>query len=251
VAYAAVKTLARPIGLYRAARWFNRHFLNRKELVRELGDVTLFSRFVRPGDLVFDVGANWGEKCLVFLRMGARVVAIEPQEDCLDELFARCGRHSQLTTVKAAVAATEGTSRFFVRPHRGVSGLLEEWEEETEAEIMVSTVTLDQLIAAYGKPAFMKLDIEGFEYEALKGLTQPIPSISFEYHLRPSDVEKTRKCVDHLAGLGKIAINITEAEGHAFRYAEWLTVDQFRRVFPDHLLGQHSYRYGDVFVTTT
>lgn len=250
MAYAAVKTIAKPIGLYRAARWFNRHFLNRRELARELGDARLFCQFVRPGDLVFDVGANWGEKCLVFLRMGARVVAIEPQEDCLDELVARCGRHARLTTVKAAVAATEGTSRFFVRPHRGVSGLLEEWEEETEAEIMVRTVTLDQLIATHGKPTFMKLDIEGFEYEALKGLTQPVASVSFEYHLRPEDVEKTLRCVDHLASLGQIAINITPAEGHSFRFSEWLTADQFRRVFPADLLGQHSYRYGDVFVTT-
>src|SRR5689334_4646326 len=41
-----------------------------------------YRQFVGPGDLVFDVGANVGHVTKVFLRAGARVVAIEPQSIC-------------------------------------------------------------------------------------------------------------------------------------------------------------------------
>jgi hypothetical protein len=45
----------------------------------------------------------------------------------------------------------------------------------------VEVSTLDALIDSFGIPSFCKIDVEGYEYEVLKGLTQPIPSLSFEY----------------------------------------------------------------------
>ena len=39
----------------------------------------LYGQFVRPGDLVFDVGAHVGDRLASFARLGARVVALEPQ----------------------------------------------------------------------------------------------------------------------------------------------------------------------------
>ena len=39
----------------------------------------LYGRFVRRGDLVFDIGAHVGDRVASFRRLGARVVAVEPQ----------------------------------------------------------------------------------------------------------------------------------------------------------------------------
>src|SRR5215510_8153460 len=39
----------------------------------------LYREFVKPGDLVFDIGAHVGDRVAAFRRLGARVVAIEPQ----------------------------------------------------------------------------------------------------------------------------------------------------------------------------
>jgi hypothetical protein len=39
----------------------------------------LYGRFVKPGDLVFDIGAHVGDRVAAFRRLGARVVAVEPQ----------------------------------------------------------------------------------------------------------------------------------------------------------------------------
>ncbi len=39
----------------------------------------LYRRFVNRGDLVFDIGAHVGDRVAAFRRLGAKVVAVEPQ----------------------------------------------------------------------------------------------------------------------------------------------------------------------------
>ena len=89
--YSTLKRLAKKARLYRAARWFNRHVRDRRELLQERNDYRFYSSLLKRDDLVFDVGANIGQKTRVFLRLGTRVVAFEPQPDVRAELTARCG----------------------------------------------------------------------------------------------------------------------------------------------------------------
>src|SRR5439155_7684012 len=58
-----------------------------------------YSAFVGPNDLVFDVGANVGNRTKVFLRLGSRVVAVEPQPACVSLLAEAFGREPRLTVV--------------------------------------------------------------------------------------------------------------------------------------------------------
>jgi hypothetical protein len=60
----------------------------------------------------------------------------------------------------------------------------------------VSTVTLADAIARYGAPQFIKVDVEGHEFEVLGGLKTPVRYLSFEYHVRGDGVERALACLN-------------------------------------------------------
>src|ERR1700737_1387865 len=68
----------------------------------------LYARFVKPGDLVFDIGAHAGNRVRGFASLGCRVVALEPQPDFARLLRAFFGRSPQVVVVEAAVAGRSG-----------------------------------------------------------------------------------------------------------------------------------------------
>ena len=80
--------------------------------------------------------------------------------------------------------------------------------------------TLDRMIERYGVPQFCKIDVEGFELDVLRGLSQPLSCISFEYHL--TEAERLTSCLDHLSGLSRIRINFICIDGSEFVLPEWI-----------------------------
>ena len=91
---------------------------------------------------------------------------------------------------------------------------------EWDSQITVPVITLDSLIAKYGRPAFCKIDVEGFELEVLRGLHQPIPGISFE--ILPAAIGTAQQCIDYLTGIGAYAYNFSPGERHQFMFPKWL-----------------------------
>ena len=149
----------------------------------------LYRCFVGPGDLVFDVGAHVGDRVAAFRRLGARVVAVEPQPALRMTLKLLHGRSRAVTIEPLAIGRAEGSAELmlnlanptvstasadFIRAAAGARG----WEGQTWTRtITVAMTTLDALIARHGVPAFIKIDVEGFEAEALAGLSRPVAAL--------------------------------------------------------------------------
>jgi len=252
MSYEAVKGVARTVGLYRAARWVHRHVLDRTAL-QAFRDEVAFYRGVLPAQaLCFDVGANYGAKTEALLRTGARVVAFEPQPDCMAELQSRIGSEARLTPVRAAVGSAEGSMTLYVSGHRSNSSLVRNWEnKEVVDAITVDVTTLDRAIDRYGVPHYCKIDVEGYELEVLKGLNRRIPLISFEYHQRGDGIERALACLEHLARLGSLQVNVTQSERLTFARDGWWAKEDFREFFQQALPSIPGYHYGDIFVRLT
>ena len=102
--------------------------------------------------------------------------------------------------------------------------------------------TLDALIAAHGRPALCKIDVEGFEAEVLRGLSQPLPLVSFEY--LPAAITVAYACLARLAALGEYEFNWFVGESHRWASPTWLDAGAMAAQLDTLAAGRAS---GDIF----
>lgn len=190
----------------------------------------LYRRFLRPGDLAFDIGSHVGDRISSFRRLGARVVALEPQPGPARVLRLIHGRDSDVTLVQAACGDHEGIVTLKINSANptvstasdafiGAANEAGGWEGQVwDHEIAVHCTTLDALIARHGLPALLKIDVEGFEAHVLAGLTRPVPVISFEFTTIQRDVAEA--CLALLETLGPYRFNVALGESQRLELDE-------------------------------
>ena len=74
--------------------------------VRDAAMGSLYGRFIAAGDLGLDIGSHVGDRIASFRRLGARVVALEPQPDCARVIRAIHGSDQQAKLIEAACGAS-------------------------------------------------------------------------------------------------------------------------------------------------
>jgi len=204
----------------------------------------------RAGDLIFDIGANVGDKTGVFLGLGARVVSVEPDEANQEILRAKFLKYRMapkpVVIVGKAVSDQSAVETMWIDgPGSAVNTLSQKWADtlKTKRDTFahahfglefsqcktVETTTLEDLILAHGSPFFVKIDVEGYEVKVIRGLKRPVPFLSFEINL-PAFRQEGLECVRQLEGL---------APDGEFSYAhdlqgggmgEWLGSQEFSKV---------------------
>ncbi len=138
---------------------------------RDLGKVDPFllsmaRELVRPGMVVWDIGANVGMFSFAAAALGAKVIAVEA-DLWLAQLLQRSAalNHLPVTVIPAAVADQSGFTTLHISPNgRSSNSVLGDGPAQT-----VVSITLDSMLTSFPGPSVIKIDVEGMEYAVLRG----------------------------------------------------------------------------------
>lgn len=173
-------------------------FAFRSRINYELVVQSKLSMYIHPNDLIFDIGGNIGQYALVFSHLATptgRVISVEPDSKNFSflQFNATINGLSNITCLKKGVGLSKAVMNFFRDSETG--GRQSSFKKEYVGdgykgdEELVEITTIDELIHQYGKPAFVKIDVEGFETDVLAGLTADLPDTIFLVEVRD-----TTKC---------------------------------------------------------
>ncbi|MDD4899390.1 MAG: FkbM family methyltransferase [Candidatus Omnitrophica bacterium] len=200
--------------------------------------LSFYANFINKGDLCFDIGANVGSKTKIFLELGAQVVAVEPQDYCMQQLQKQFEKNNKVKLVKMACGEKLGTTELMLCDNYRSSSISKEWINimknsrrfsvfNWRGREKVHIITLDELIRNYGKPTFCKIDVEGYELEVIKGLSKPVKYMSFEFNSECVDI--ALNCIQYLFGIGVRNFNYSIDETMELVSPEWFNIEEIRK----------------------
>lgn len=206
------KYLAKKLGIYYSLRYSKVYhkilkFKNPRYISALEADLAFYRGAL--GDnikIIFDVGANHGDKAWAFTQISDLVVCFEPDKTCFEALCKRYRQRCDIFLENTALGEEVGTGIFFIEEEGSAFNTLNAKERDwiiaekgksiREETVPVSTV--DMMIEKYGCPDFIKIDVEGAEEQVFKGLSKFIPIICFEANL-PRFQRETLRIIDRFS----------------------------------------------------
>lgn len=197
---------------------------------------------------IYDIGANHGYKTDIFLRLGAHVVAVDPDPvngAILSEKFHRFRlKNKPVEIVEKAVSREAGRVTLWIdEPGSAKNTLSTKWvgalREDSKrfghtlafsAAREVDATTISDLVQTFGAPTFIKIDVEGHELDVIRGMSSPAPYLSFEVNL-PEFLDEGLQCIAALLELDpSAAFNYSPDLKRGLALDRWLPGPDFIEV---------------------
>ena len=210
-------------------------------------DVT---KLLNSGDLFFDIGAHLGSKSKQFLDKNLKAIMVEPLPQCVEQLKIKFKNKDNVEIIQKAVGRATGNMTLDVNTKMPTtSTMAKHWKngrfsnEKWDQKITVEMTTLDHLIKIHGLPKYIKIDVEGFEFDVLIWLSQKAGIISFEF--TSEFLDQTINCLNHLKKIGYHEYNFSIGERRKF-YSNWSNTEDLIQKLRNEIIND-KLLWGDIY----
>jgi FkbM family methyltransferase len=211
--------------------------------------------FDESSGLVFDVGSNLGNRTKVFADLGYNVIAVEPQKKCVKYLNKIFKDLQNVEIINCALGSQNETRLFYESKSSLLSTLSKDFIQSTSSsgrfdkkewinQYEVNVITLKDLIKRKGVPFFLKIDVEGYEYEVINTLDQPLKLISLEF--TPEMAAGIFSAINHILNLGPCYFNISWGESMKLSHNDWFDFNHLERIINS--LKYDKQLFGDIYI---
>ena len=171
----------------------------------EAGTISVLKKFLHPGDVFLDVGAHIGLFSCVVARFVGFVYAVEPHPEAYSKLREniRINKLQNVCALNIALGEEEGEACIFSDKDKSTASLICPENIRGELGKQTHVMTIDMLIenGTIRAPTFMKVDVEGFELEVLKGArnllsSSKAPMLCVEYEQQRGNTHEIYKFLE-------------------------------------------------------
>ena len=200
-----------------------------------------YSQFLKQDNLFFDIGANYGNRIEPLINQGIKIIAVEPQKECVQYLKKKYGK--KIIVLQKGLGEKVEKKLMHIAPNANIlSSFSKDWIDSTKQSGRfkkinwnetreIQMTTLDHLIDSFGTPDFIKIDVEGFELEVLKGLSSPVKVLSIEYTV-PERKDTLIDCLLYVNVLynSTVKFNYCIGESTEFFLSDWVNFDRMLEI---------------------
>jgi len=185
-------------------------------------------------NLIFDIGANVGnfaEKCLNIIS-NCRVICVEPNNSLCDILKTKF--YNKNVEILNYLVSNESNKHvdFYINKSDTISTASRDWIEQSRFSknyswnlpIKKETISIDDIIYLYGRPDLIKIDVEGYEYIVVQGLTKKQKELCFEW--AEEEYDNINKTCKYLNSIGYLEFGFTYGDEYLKRPLTWSSWDK-------------------------
>lgn len=207
--------------------------------------------------VLYDIGANRGLYTDVHIDKYDKCVLVDPNPDLCKFLANKYAGNEKIIIVNKIVSKDKNVPFYMCNKADTISTADIEWVTNSRFTKDYSwypvngieTISIDTLILENGTPTFIKIDVEGYEYNVIMSMTTIQSPLSFEWSEEKKD--EMIKTVEYLSSLGYSKYAIQQKDDYAYEvYAdEWASTEAIITLFKNVFIPSRKDLWGMIWVS--